>query len=45
MPLHPQASIWLHPDARRKLADGDQGVISAVARPVTARRHRLGERP
>jgi hypothetical protein len=45
MPLHPQAPIWLHPDARRKLADGDQGVISAVARPVTARRHRLGERP
>lgn len=43
LPLHPQAPIWLHPDARKQLADADvQGVTRAVARTVTARRHHPG---
>jgi hypothetical protein len=42
LPLHPQAPIWLHPDARKQLANADgQGVTRAAARPVTARRHVL----
>jgi hypothetical protein len=41
LPLHPQAPIWLHPDARRTLAEASgQGVLRALARPVVARRHR-----
>ncbi|MDN3243090.1 beta-galactosidase [Glycomyces tritici] len=40
LPLHPQAPIWLHPDARRALAEtSGQGVLRALARPVRARRH------
>ena len=43
LPLHPQAPIWLHPDARERLADAAaQGVTRAVARPATARRHLPG---
>jgi hypothetical protein len=38
LPLHPQAPVWLHPDARKQLANADgQGVTRAAARPVTAR--------
>lgn len=43
LPLHPQAPIWLHPDARERLSKADgQGVVRAAARSVTARRHLPG---
>ncbi|GAA2149183.1 beta-galactosidase [Glycomyces algeriensis] len=46
LPLHPQAPIWLHPDARERLnGTEEQGLISARARSVAARRHRLGGQP